>query len=371
MPEGDDWWHELKFDGYRALVSLGRGGPRLLTRNGHDWTDRYGALTGCFDELACQSALIDGEVVAGAGIQGFSAMQQALAAGGPFAFYALDILNLDGADLTDQTAEARRGALERVFAPVPPLGPVALSPKIEGNAPAHLQAVCEAGGEGLIAKRRSAHYRSGRGTAWLKIKCQRREEADILGWQPNRSRGRPFASLLLGTHDGDRLVYAGKAGTGCDADTMQDLAARLASIARKTAPAEVPTSETRGARWVTPRLVAEIAYAARTAQGRLRHAVFHGIREDKPARVVQWEDTPSAEEASMRIAPASPSRTRTASCFPSRASPSAMSPPIMQRSPRRCCPIAQTALYLSIACPREWAAKASSSATAARGSLRR
>ncbi|WP_209425055.1 DNA ligase D [Pararhodobacter sp. SW119] len=302
LPEGDDWWYELKFDGYRALVSLGRGGPRLYTRNGHDWTDRFSALPGCFDDLACQSALIDGEVVVGAGIQGFSAMQQALAAGGPFAFYAFDILSLDGADLTDRTAEMRRAALERVFAPVPPLGPVALSPKIEGDAPAHLQAVCEAGGEGLIAKRRSAPYRGGRGMAWLKIKCQRREEFLILGWQPSRSRGRPFASLLLGTHDGDTLVYAGKVGTGFDADTMQDLAARLAPIARKTAPAEVPASESRGARWVTPRLVAEIAYAERTAQGRLRHAVFHGIREDKPARVVQWERPPSTEEESMRIA---------------------------------------------------------------------
>ena len=302
LPEGDDWWHELKFDGYRALVSLGQGGPRIHTRNGHDWTDRFAALTGAFDEIACESAQIDGEIVAGSGLQGFAALQQAIASGGPFAFYAFDLLQLDGEDLTGQSAEARRAALERIFAQMPPLGPVALSPRIEGDAAVSFQAVCEAGGEGLVTKRRGAPYRGGRGSAWLKIKCDRREEFVVIGWQPSSSRARPFASLLLGTDDGNELAYVGKVGTGFDADTMQDLAATLARIERKTAPADVPGSEARGARWVTPRLVAEISYAERTTRGRLRHAVFHGLREDKSARAVTREVPSPTEEDSPSIA---------------------------------------------------------------------
>ena len=300
LPEGNDWWYELKFDGYRALVSLGQGGPRILTRNGHDWTKRFLPLVDAFDEIGCQRALIDGEIVAGAGLQGFASLQQAIAAGGPFSFHAFDLLQLDGDDLTAQPAETRRAALERVFAQMPPLGPVALSPRIEGDAAAIFRAVCEAGGEGLIAKRRNAPYRGGRGTAWLKIKCQRREEFVILGWQPSASRARPFASLLLGTHVRGALTYAGKVGTGFGEQTMRDLGPALARLERKTAPADVPSGEVRGARWVTPRLVAEISYAERTDQGRLRHAVFHGLREDKPAPTITREiPTPDAENRPM------------------------------------------------------------------------
>ena len=300
LPTGERWWHELKFDGYRALVALGQGGPRIYTRNGHDWTDRFTVLAGGFDTLDCKGALIDGEIVAGAGLHGFSALQDAIKAGGPFTFHAFDLLERDGVDLAPKPLDDRRAALERVFAPVPPLGPVALSPLIEGDASASFRAVCEAGGEGLIAKRRDAPYRGGRGTSWLKIKCQRREEFVILGWQPSRSRARPFASLLLGTHERGALVYAGKVGTGFDAGAMQDLAAAMARIERQTPPAEVPAAEARGARWVTPRLVAEVSYAERTAQGRVRHAVFRGLREDKPARQVAWEaPKPSSEERLM------------------------------------------------------------------------
>src|SRR5690606_32743772 len=98
-PEGEAWWHEVKFDGYRALVALGKGGPRIYTRNGHDWTDKFAELVPALDALPCDSALIDGEIVAGAGASGFGALQQAIRLGGPFRFYAFDLLERDGQKL--------------------------------------------------------------------------------------------------------------------------------------------------------------------------------------------------------------------------------------------------------------------------------
>jgi bifunctional non-homologous end joining protein LigD len=121
MPTGEGWWHELKFDGYRALVALGQGGPRIYTRNGHDWTDRFASLAGGFDTLDCRSALIDGEIVSGAGVHGFSALQDAIKAGGPFTFHAFDLLERDGADLAaEPLGTRRRGARARLRAGAAP-----------------------------------------------------------------------------------------------------------------------------------------------------------------------------------------------------------------------------------------------------------
>lgn len=302
LQEGDDWWHEVKFDGYRALVALGKGGPRIYTRNGHDWSDRFAPLAGAFDPLACRDALIDGEIVVGAGGHGFSALQDAIKAGGPFSFYAFDLLVRDGKDLIARPLYERRAALEKMFAPMPPLGPVALSPLIDTGAAGAFEVICASGGEGLIAKRRDAPYRGGRGRAWLKVKCSRRGEFVILGWQPGTSRGRAFASLLVGVHEAGALVYAGKVGTGFDEETMAGLAQRLAQMERATPAAKVPPADGQGARWVTPRLVADVAYAERTAQGRLRHAVFHGLSPTRPTHGIARDTTVSNDPQRVKIA---------------------------------------------------------------------
>ncbi|SEL67000.1 ATP-dependent DNA ligase LigD phosphoesterase module /ATP-dependent DNA ligase LigD polymerase module [Roseivivax marinus] len=289
-PDGDGWWHELKFDGYRALVALGQGGPRIFTRNGKDWTDRFESLLPAFAEIDCGSALLDGEIVAGAGLDGFSSLQKALSAGGPFRFYGFDVLSRDGTDLTGKPLHERRDALEEMFAPVPLLGPVQLSPVIEEDADEVLERVCAAGGEGLVAKRTDAPYRGTRTKAWRKIKCTRRDEFVVLGWQESDKKGRPFASLALGARDGEGWCYVGKVGTGFDGDQMDDYASAMRPLARKTPPAEVPRSEARGVHWVTPRIVVEVSYSERTDDGHLRHAVHEGRREDKPAGSVRLEE---------------------------------------------------------------------------------
>src|SRR5699024_1874133 len=144
------------------------------------------------------------------------------------------------------------------------------------------QAVCAAGGEGIVSKRLDAPYRSGRGDSWRKTKCEKRDDYLIVGWVPSEASGRHFASLLLGERDTNgTLRYRGKVGTGFDAAAQDRIAALLAPLARKTAPVTAPRTETRGARWVDPVISAEVRFADITGDGRLRHASFQGLREDK------------------------------------------------------------------------------------------
>ena len=302
LVDGEAWWHEMKFDGYRALVALGKGGTKIYTRNGHDWSDKFEALLPDFTSLNCDSALIDGEIVAGAGMSGFSDLQKAIKAGGPFTFYAFDLLERDGTALRSRPLTGRRAALEEVFTDVPPLGAVQLSPIITENASEAFEAVCAARGEGLIAKRRDAAYQGRRTRDWIKVKCTRRDEFVVVGWQKSDKKSRPFSSLVLAAHRDDTLTYVGKVGTGFDADLLEELASTMKPLARKTAPLTVPKAEARGVQWITPKLVAEVTYAEFTADGRVRHAVFEGLRADKPAADVELGGDTMAEDGRVEIA---------------------------------------------------------------------
>jgi len=283
-PEGEGWQHEAKFDGYRCLMAVGKGGVRLYTRNGKDWTDRFGALREPAEALDCDAALIDGEVIAGGGGGDFSALQKALKEGGDLTFYAFDCLHLDGKDLTKKPLSERRKALEGLFDGLPPRGPLRLSPVIEGDGDAALDAMCRAGGEGIVSKRLDAPYRGTRSKAWIKAKCVQGAELVIAGWSPSDKRGRPFSSLLLGSFEDGRLVYRGRIGTGFDGAAFDELMGKLTPLARKTPPfdEELP-DETKGAHWVTPKLVAQVEYTEFTVEGRVRHGVYKGLREDKEA----------------------------------------------------------------------------------------
>lgn len=149
--------------------------------------------------------------------------------------------------------------------------------------------MCEAGQEGIIAKRVDAPYRSSRTRNWVKVKCTRRQEFAIIGWTKSKAKGRPFASLFLAQHEGKSLVYKGKVGTGFDAEMLDSLAKAMAILTTEKAAADVPRAEARGATWIKPRLVAEVAFAEFTAEGRVRHGSFLGLRADKTAKDVKPE----------------------------------------------------------------------------------
>ncbi|UIJ70576.1 DNA ligase D [Aurantimonas sp. HBX-1] len=284
-PDGRDWLHEMKYDGYRVMIAVGGGEVRCFTRNEKDWTDRFAPIAEAARALDCRNALIDGEIVAfdANGGTDFSTLQAHLSDGGSLSCFCFDLLTLDGADLTKRPLTERKAMLrdliERTGSDV-----LLYSDHVTGNGPAVHDNICRAGHEGIVAKRADAPYRSGRTRSWLKVKCSRRQEFVIGGWRTSDKRGRPFASILLGVMEDGKLAYRGRVGSGFDEANMADLAERFAAHKRMTSPfIALPTDARRGSRFVEPVLVAEIEFAEITADGSIRHGVFKGLREDKEA----------------------------------------------------------------------------------------
>lgn len=284
-PDGDGWLHEIKLDGYRSLVRVDGGDVRLFTRNGHDWTARYGDLPGAFADLGEHRLLIDGEIVVqGAdGVSSFAALQDALARGRPrsLLFYAFDLLHLDGRDLTPLPLLRRKQALSAVLAPaVGDASPVQLSDHILGRGAAFAGEACRLGLEGIVSKRIDAPYRSGRSRTWLKSKCVASDDFVIIGYTETKAAG-GLAALLLAKSDTGGLVYAGRAGSGISAAAAERLEAALRPLIRKTPALSVPPAGPgEQIHWVEPKLIAEINFANCTAEGLLRQARYKGLRAD-------------------------------------------------------------------------------------------
>ncbi|MDZ7602546.1 MAG: DNA ligase D, partial [Hoeflea sp.] len=302
VPEGEDWLHETKFDGYRCLAALGKSGVTLYTRSGLDWTDRYAGLAEAFKELDCRSALIDGEVVAtsSAGGSPFSALQRDLEEGRPVIFMAFDLLELDGESLVRLPLTERKERLHHLLAGQHRGASVRYSEHVVGRGPQVFKAVEKAGGEGIISKACDSLYTGTRSGSWLKIKTGLRQEFVVGGYSPSSARGRPFASLLVGARENGVLRYRGRVGGGLSERDLDTLAGLMQGRARKTSPFdEVPAEIARSARWVSPELVVEVDYAELTDQGSIRHGVFRGMRQDKEAEMVKLEkpDTPKSGAA--------------------------------------------------------------------------
>lgn len=279
------------------MASIGDGRVTCYTRTGLDWTEKFPGIAAALSELECDSALIDGEAVAadGEGSQ-FSALQKALKHGGDTVFYAFDLLHLDGKDIGKMPLIERKALLKSLLAGSD--GRILkFSEHVRGHAGEVYRSMCGAGQEGIICKRADAPYRSGRVGSWLKIKCTRRQEFVIGGYAPSDKRGRPFASILLGTYENNRLDYRGRVGTGFSEETMAELAALFAKRVRKASPfVSVPVEYSRGAVWLKPDLVAEIDFAELTDDGHVRHGSFEGLRKDKEARTVVLEQPKKSTE---------------------------------------------------------------------------
>ena len=294
VPSGNQWLHEVKYDGYRALIAVSKGKAKVFTRSGLDWTDKFQAIADAVAKLPMKTALLDGEIVAFKdGKPDFSTLKTAISSGGEMTFFAFDLLQLDGEDLTGLANTARKERLAPLIDGEDPR--VQYSQHIIGQGEQLFETMCREGYEGVVSKRADAPYRGKRTQAWLKIKCTQRQEFVIVGWTTS-AKSRGFASLLLGLNGPDGLVYAGKVGTGFSSDLMMELRERLEKIERKTPTVKAPAAAVRGAHWVRPQLVAEVAYAETTPDGVLRHSSFLGLREDKAASEVVAE-TPVAVDA--------------------------------------------------------------------------
>jgi bifunctional non-homologous end joining protein LigD len=306
VPPGSAWIHEMKYDGYRCLLAIGGGEATVYTRSGLDWSDKFPEIVAAAREIEASSALLDGEIVklTDKGSSSFSALQQGISEGGRgLTLFVFDALEIDGEDLTKLPNIERKARLATLLGAGQP--PVLLyAEHIVGHGDELYRAMCEAGQEGIISKRADAPYRSTRTKSWLKVKCTLRQEFVIIGWTPSDKKGRGFRSLLLAVNEEGGLRYVGKVGTGFSMQTIFDLLAKMEKIELDEAPTAVPRADARGAHWVKPQLVCEVAFAEFTSDGIIRHPSFLGLRTDKKAKEVVRElpqPTPTAADDGIKI----------------------------------------------------------------------
>jgi bifunctional non-homologous end joining protein LigD len=295
-PTGNQWLHELKYDGYRIGCRIDRGAVRLLSRNGKDWTDRFPSVRAAAAELPVQGALLDGEVavVLPDGRTSFQALQNAAAgarAAGETVYYVFDLLHLDGDDVSALPLEERKARLQRLLG-AGRAGVIRFSDHVIGRGDEVFKEACRQGGEGIVSKRRDLSYQPGRGPGWVKTKCVKRQEFVIGGFTDPEGARAGIGALLIGVRDArGALRFAGKVGTGFTQASARALRQQLERLAARASPfTPAPTgSSVRGSHWVRPELVAEVAFTEWTADGKIRHPSFQGLREDKPPRDVVRE----------------------------------------------------------------------------------
>lgn len=301
VPTGAGWLHEMKYDGYRLLLAVGGGEARAYTRSGLDWSDRFEPLLADALKITARSALIDGEAVVldADGRSNFQSLQNALKSAPELVeYFAFDLLELDGEDLTALPLVERKARLAALLQKANKR--IRISDHIDGSGEKLLASFCAAGLEGVISKRADARYSGSRSGSWLKTKCIRRQEFVIVGWTPSET-SRSFRSLMLGIHDNGELRYAGKVGTGFDTEELFRLQALMKPLEQKKPTVKAPRSQVRGAHWIRPKLVAEIAYTEMTREGTLRHPSYLGLREDKKPEAVVIE---TETEVALAVTPA-------------------------------------------------------------------
>jgi bifunctional non-homologous end joining protein LigD len=307
-PDGANWVHEVKFDGYRMQARLENGEVKLLTRKALDWAHKFKPVAEAVAQLDADTAMIDGEIVVETeGVSDFSALQDALKNGkSNFVYYVFDLMHLNGADLTTKPLIERKAALQEVLKHNDRDGILRYSEHFETSGTEMLEHACTLNLEGVISKLRDAPYRSGRNEAWLKAKCGQNQEFVILGYKDASHIKGAVGALVLGYYEDGALKYAGRSGTGYTMQTARDVWKKLQPL-RRDPPAfgKLPAEE-RGRKgiWVEPTRVAEVTFRGWTAQGHVRHAVFKGLREDKSAtEVVRERPMASTATKSKKSAP--------------------------------------------------------------------
>jgi bifunctional non-homologous end joining protein LigD len=274
VPDGDRWLHEIKFDGYRVQVHLRDASVKVFTRRGKEWTKRFRKVADDAWHVSAGSAIIDGEVVVPAenGATDFSVLQNELKGKSTkIVLVAFDLLYLNGYDLRKLPLIERKGHLKKIIDGTD----VQFSESFEVDGSEMYAHACKVGLEGVVSKVRDSAYTSGPGNNWVKRTCAQRETLTIAGFALD---GNEWDGIYVGRRKGNDLIYAGKVDNGFDKKSSTELRKRLTPLIRKTQPYAKRIAH-KGI-WVEPELLAEIEYRAKSAEGKVRHPFFKGLRED-------------------------------------------------------------------------------------------
>lgn len=309
-PKGEDWLHELKWDGYRLLVRIENGEAKLRSRKNLDWTADYPEIVAALEALGVEQGDFDGELIAldEKGRDDFSSLQRTIegSANATLRYVLFDLPSLEGVDLSNARLIDRKRLLERLLEGADPI--LAYSQHVVGHGDEVFAASAKQGMEGIISKHVGGRYYSGRSASWLKSKHAQSDEFVVVGYTAPRNSRTGFGSLLLATRDHGALRYVGRVGTGFDEAMLRSLNKTLRKLERKQAtlelPKHVPLSLGR-VTWVEPRLIVEIEYRGWAKEGLLRQGSFVRLREDKAMKDIGGDTQPRISSPDKRVFPES------------------------------------------------------------------
>jgi bifunctional non-homologous end joining protein LigD len=301
-PASGDWLWEIKFDGYRVMCRIESGQAKLITRGGHDWTEKMGTLATAVEQMPVDNAWLDGEVVVltETGIPDFNALQNAFdrRSTAQLTFFAFDIPFLNGRDLREAPLSQRRELLGELIATTSSER-VRFSESFTEDPESLLASACRMRLEGIIGKRADAPYRSGRSTDWIKLKCLQRQEFVVGGYTVLTGAKSGMRSLMLGVHERDgSLRFAGTVKAELRPRPLAELEKKAVALIRRKPPFynPPPREKDRNFVWLEPQLVVEASFLEWTPSGEVRHPVFQGMRDDKPAAAVTEEAVVDVDE---------------------------------------------------------------------------
>ena len=326
-PVGDEWLHEIKFDGYRILAKINGGKVELITRNDNSWTDKFKSIADALEGVDADSAVLDGEVVVldDKGRSDFAALQGRMKhkTNAPLDYYVFDLLFLNGEDLRELPLIERKTKLEKLLKASKLPASIHYSDHVRGDGTAVANRACDMSLEGVISKRADAPYVGRRDGTWIKSKCDHRQEMIIIGYTDPQGSRKGFGAILLGYYDDEgHLKYAGRCGTGFDEKLLGDLLKQFKAIGQKSTPTDdtPPARERKNAHWLKPKLVAEIRFTGWTPDGMLRHPAFIGIRADKHPGDVHRETAIHIDAKKPTKVPAAPAEEGAGTTRKSKAS---------------------------------------------------
>lgn len=292
-----EWIFETKWDGFRSICFVKNGSARFVSRNQIDMTPQYPELAGVDKQLNAKEAILDGEIVAldQGGMPRFQLLQPrvgrksgiaALRGHGHIVYYVFDLLYLDGNDLMSCPVVERKELLEKILKPA---SFIKLSEHVEGDGEAFFKQIEKFHLEGMIAKRAASPYLQKRSRDWLKVKTIQRAEVVIGGYTAPRGSRANFGALVVGLYRGQDLHYVAHVGGGFNQRSLAEIYKLMQPLKTKASPFVDAPKTNEPVQWLKPKLVAEVKFSEWTADRRLRHPVFVGLREDKKPENVRFE----------------------------------------------------------------------------------